>query len=100
MQPTSLRTRILSWTREEIEMGNLPQQTLIILEAILYRGEILKSEIPSLLNVTDRHARRLIATLINQGILISDEVKSPLKLAFPAALADRWMPGLFPPLIS
>jgi Fic family protein len=97
MQPDLLRTRILLWAREEIELGKLSSQSLQILEAILYRGEIHKNEIPGILSITDRHARRLTSVLVTQGILISNSTKSTLKLAFPAALADRWMPGLFPP---
>lgn len=97
MQPDMLRTRILLWAREEIALGNLPQQTHQILEAILYRGEMARSEIPGILNVTDRHARRLTSVLIEKGILVSESPRSPLRLAFPAALAYRWMPGLFPP---
>ncbi len=96
MQPNLLRTRILLWAREESQLGNLPPQSIQILEAILYRGEISRGEISTILNVTDRHARRLTATLIERGILISDSPKSSLKLAFPAALASRFMPGLFP----
>jgi len=97
MQPELLRARILLWAREEIEIGQLPQQALQILEAILYQGEISRGEMAGILNVTDRHARRLTSVLIERGILISDLPKSSLKLAFPAALAHRWMPGLFPP---
>lgn len=96
MQPDLLRTRILLWAREEVELGKLPPQSIQILEAILYRGEISRGEMSNVLNVTDRHARRLTSTLIERGILISDSPKSPLKLAFPASLANRWMPGLFP----
>ncbi len=97
MQPDLLRTRILLWAREEIELKTLPPQAFSILEAILYRGELSRNEISGILNVTDRHARRLTSVLIEKGILMSDVIKSPLKLAFPAALANRWMPGLFPP---
>lgn len=99
MQPELLRTRILIWAREEIAMGNLPQQSLQILEAILYRGEVTRGEMTEILNVTDRHARRFTSVLIEKGIIYSDTPKSALKLAFPATLAHRWMPGLFPPLI-
>jgi len=28
--------------------------------------------------------------------LVSESSRAPLRLAFPAALASRWMPGLFP----
>lgn len=96
MQPDLLRTRILLWAREESERKALPPQSIQLLEAILYRGEIDRGEIPNILNVTDRHARRLTSILIKQGILTSDSPKSSLKLAFPASLANRWMPGLFP----
>jgi hypothetical protein len=30
------------------------------------------------------------------GVLVSDSSRAPLRLVFPAALASRWMPGLFP----
>lgn len=96
MQPDLLRTRILLWAQEEVQLNKLPPQSIQILEAILYRGELSRSEISALLNVSDRHARRLTSILLDQGIFISDTPKSPLKLAFPATLANRWMPGLFP----
>ncbi len=96
MQPDHLRTRILLWAREEIELKHLPPQSMQILEAILYRGEISRKDIAEILHITDRHARRLTLPLVEKGILISDSPKSPLKLAFPATLASRWMPGLFP----
>jgi len=98
MQPDLLRTRILLWAREEIQLGNLPPHSPQILEAILYRSEIPRREIPEILNVTDRHARRITLSLIEKEIITSDTPKSPLKLAFPATLANRWMPGLFPPI--
>lgn len=96
MQPDQLRTRILLWAREEIEMKKIPPQAIQIFEKILYRGEILRGELPELLNVTERHARRLTSNLIEIGVLSSESTKSSIKLAFPAKFADRWMPGLFP----
>jgi Fic family protein len=96
MEPTHLRTRIILWAKEEVELGNLPSQSIQILDAILYRGEIIRNELPDMLNVTDRHARRLTAVLLKKGILTYDSTRATLKLAFPAALASRWMPGLFP----
>ncbi|OAI48867.1 cell filamentation protein Fic [Gammaproteobacteria bacterium SCGC AG-212-F23] len=96
MQPDLLRTRILLWAKEEIQLGKIPPQSIQILEAILYRGEVSRNEMSSILNVGERHTRRLIAALIEKGILTSDSSKSPLKLVFPATLASRWMPGLFP----
>jgi hypothetical protein len=44
----------------------------------------------------DRQARRIVSHLLESGVLISDGPRAPLRLAFPAALASRWLPGLFP----
>ena len=40
--------------------------------------------------------RRVVSALLALGVLASDRPRAPLRLVFPAALASRWMPGLFP----
>ena len=96
VQPDRLRTRIRLWAEEETRLGTLPLKASSILEAVLYRGEVPRSEVSGLLGSTDRHARRVVAALADRGVLASDGPRAPLRLAFPAALAPRWMPGLFP----
>lgn len=96
VQPDRLRTRIMIWAEEEIRMDNLPAKAGQVLDALLYRGELSRSEVPDILGTGDRQARRMTSALIDMGVLVSDSSRSPLRLAFPAALAHRWMPGLFP----
>jgi Fic family protein len=96
VQPNRLRQRILMWAEEEVRTGILPAKVGNILEAILYRGELPRSEISAILDVSDRQARRVVATLVERGVIISDSTRSPLQLSFPAVLAARWLPGLFP----
>ena len=96
VQPDRLRMRILLWAEEEARLGNLPPKAGNILEAILYRGEIPRGEVAGLLGITARHARRIVAALVDHGVLGSEGPRAPLRLAFPATLAPRWMPGLFP----
>jgi len=96
MQPDRLRTRVLVWAEEEMRLGVLPQRSRQILEAILYRGQLPRAEIAALLGVPERTARRVSSALLQQGVLVSETTKTPLRLAFPATLASRWMPGLFP----
>jgi hypothetical protein len=96
VQPDRLRARILLWAEEEARAGALPRRAGAILEAILYRGQLSRSEIPGLLAATDRHARRSVASLVERGVLVSEHARAPLRLAFPSALAPRWVPGLFP----
>lgn len=96
VQPDRLRGRILLWVEEEIRADALPQKAGRILEAILYRGELRRGDVPELIGASDRHSRRVVAALIERGVLVSESTRAPLRLAFPAKLASRWMPGLFP----
>lgn len=96
VQPDRLRARILLWAEEEVRLGALPTKAGHVLEAILYRGELPRADVAGLLGATDRHARRIVAPLVERGVVVFDHARAPLRLAFPAALAPRWMPGLFP----
>lgn len=96
VQPQRLRDRILRWVEEEVRADALPQRAGRILEAILYRGELLRAEVPELLGASERHSRRVVAALVKCGAVVSESTRAPLRLAFPAQLAPRWMPGLFP----
>ena len=96
VQPDRLRHRLLAWAGEEVAMGTLLPKSELVLEAILYRGELPRKEVPNLLGVGERQARRVVSALIGQEVLTSASQRAPLSLAFPARLALRWMPGLFP----
>jgi len=94
MQPDQLRTRILLWTEEEIRLARQPPKSSSILEAVLYRGELPRGDAAVI--VSTGEARRVVSALIERGVLFSASTRAPLRLAFPATLASRWMPGLFP----
>jgi Fic family protein len=96
MQPEHLRARILLWAQEEIRLDHLPPKSGSILEALLYRGELPRADAANVVGTGERQARRVVSALLEHGVLMSESTRAPLRLAFPAALASRWMPGLFP----
>ena len=96
VQPTRLRERILLWTEEETRAGTLPARSGQVLEAVLFRGELPRGDVAELLGGSDRNARRVVSALLERGVLESSSSRAPLRLVFPATLAARWMPGLFP----
>lgn len=96
VQPTQLRRRILRWVDDEVEDGKLLPKSGQVLEAILYRGELPKSELQNLLGVGERQVRRILSGLYDCDVIYSETNRSPLRLSFPAKLAHLWMPGLFP----
>jgi len=96
VEPNRLRDRLLLWAEEEARAGALPAKTGLVLEAVLFRGELPRGEVGAVIGTVDRHARRIAGALVERGVLTSASPRAPLTLTFPAALASRWMPGLFP----
>ena len=96
VQPDRLRARVLVWAEEEVRAGELPPQAVRILEAVLHGGEVARSDVNVIVGTGDRQGRRILAALLDRGVLTSESHRAPLHLAFPASLAHRWMPGLFP----
>jgi hypothetical protein len=93
IQPDRLRTRILLWAGEETKLGGLQPRAGALLEGVLYRGELPRGAV---VGSSERQARRIVSALLEKGVLTSEGPRAPLRLAFPAAPASRWMPGLFP----
>jgi len=96
VQPERLRDRVVIWAEEEIRANALPPKTGAVLEAVLYRGELQRGDVARLLGTSERNARRVTSALLERDVLVSASTRAPLRLAFPAKLAPRWMPGLFP----
>jgi len=77
-------------------MGDEESDKTADMEAVVDSGESPSLMMPLLIG----EARRLVAALLEFGILQSDSPRATLRLAFPAALASRWMPGLFPEMVG
>ena len=96
VEPNRLRTRIHRWVEEEAALGTLPLKAGAIIDAILYRGELPRGDLEAVVGTGERQARRIASSLLDLGVVVSESSRAPLRMAFPAALASRWMPGLFP----
>ncbi len=96
MKPDRLRDRIMIWIKEEMRAGNLPAKSDTVMRAVLLQGSLARADAVALLGVNERTARRITSALLDIGALTSGSTRAPLQLAFPAKLAGRWMPGLFP----
>ncbi|MEO1188803.1 MAG: Fic family protein [Pseudomonadota bacterium] len=97
MAPDELRTRMLIWAEEQMRLDKLPPKSDLVLKALLYEGTLERAAIPEITALSERSARRITSALIESGGVSSQTTRAPLKLAFPAKHAERWMPGLFPP---
>lgn len=96
MQPRALRERILRWAEEEIGYGRLPAQAPRALDAILFEGTLPRGAVASVIGQSERSARNVTTALSKEGIIFSPGPRDDWQIAFPAKLAPRLMPGLFP----
>lgn len=96
MQPKALRERMLRWAEEEISYGTLPAQAPRVLDAILFKGFVPRAEVAAIINQSERTARNITTALSKEGIIFSPGPRNDWQMAFPAKLAPRLMPGLFP----
>ena len=96
MQPRSMRDRIMKWAEEETAYGNLPARASRVLEAILFRGSLPKSKVADAMGQSVRSARGATNALSKLGIISSAGARADWQIAFPAKLAPRIAPGLFP----
>jgi Fic family protein len=62
---------------------------------VLRRGELQRGEAARITGRSERTARSLLASLVENGLLVSDTVKGPVRLHFSAESADVLFPRLF-----
>ena len=98
MQPSALRQRSLDWAREEEQTGALMPNSTRVLAHILAYGQLERKDVREVVGFDERKSRRLTALLHKRGIIVAPTHRAPFRLAFPAALAPRLMPGLYPSL--
>ena len=98
MQPAALRRRILDWAKDEERVGGIVPHSSRALAHILSNRELERKDVPEVVGLDERKARRLTARLHERGIITAPTHKAPFRIAFPASLAPGLMPGLYPKL--
>ena len=96
MRPKELRSRIMAWAEDEIRLKRLHEKAKLVLDHILFNGSLERKDLPGIVGMDDRQARRIAQPMVEIGLIRSVSTRAPYHLAFPAELAPRLMPGLYP----
>lgn len=96
MRPKDLRARIMAWADDEIRLKRMHEKAKLILDHILFNGSLERRDLPGLVGTDERQARRMAQPLVEIGLIRAVSTRAPYTLAFPAELAPRLMPGLYP----
>jgi Fic family protein len=100
MRPAELRARIMAWADDEIRTKRLHDKAKLVLDHVLFNGILERKDLPGFVGTDDRQARRIAQPLVEIGLIRSTSTRAPYALAFPAKLAPRLMPGLYPGILA
>ncbi len=92
-----LQNRIRIWAKEEIGEGRLPAGADTMLVHAASVGQFPRSDAARITGYQERQARTVLSALLARGLLKSDGPRAPARLAFPASVAERWLPLLYAP---
>ncbi|MEL6578657.1 MAG: Fic family protein [Cyanobacteria bacterium J06621_12] len=95
IEPEKILTRMEIYTEEQIRLGNLLPNSFLLLKQLWLEGEIPKNRVPQIVGYKERQARTLQNKLIESNLIVADDLRSPLRLNFPIAIAERYFPSLF-----
>jgi len=70
----------------------------LLLEHLVYRGSIPRGDVPRLIHKEERTARRILRFLTDEGFIVSDSTRAPLRFAIPAYAAPYFFPDLYNPV--
>ncbi|MBU0987180.1 MAG: Fic family protein [Proteobacteria bacterium] len=76
--------------------GVLPikSEAFFLLREAFLAGEFARGEAARITGLGERTARKVLRQLTDEGLLVSDTPKAPVRLAFSAATATYWLPDL------
>ena len=100
LQPVEFLNRMRIHVEEEIAAKRLPKGGFRLLREALLAGEFERGRAPDLTGYKERQAREVLSVLVEQGLLVSNGPKRPVRLGFPVAVVERWFPLLYPATIA
>jgi Fic family protein len=89
----ALSERLTRYVREDLRAS---EAASVLAVEVLRRGEIARGEAPRITGRAERAARDALSKLTDEGLLVSDTPKGPVRLAFSSRSADVLFPRLFP----
>ncbi|MFO8048799.1 MAG: Fic family protein [Desulfosudaceae bacterium] len=73
-----------------------------LLKALFVRGKISRGEAGAVMKMdtySDRQVRRVVSQLVEEGLVVSDSHRAPLRIGFPMKVLRHYFPALFDPTV-
>ena len=96
LQPGELLRRIQIYIEDEVRAGRLPEGSFPVLREAVIAGDVDRAHARGLTGYRERTGREVVSELLRAGLLVSASDRSPLRIAFPVDVVERWFPRLYP----
>ena len=80
----------------ESETETLRPEAGLILRTVATGGETARGEVFRLIGIHPRMGSKVLQTLLEEGLVVSDSPKGPVRIGFPTHAAGYWFPDLYP----
>ncbi len=75
--------------------NQLKPQAARLLRALFRRGELPRGEASTIMNMSERNARRVVSRLLQEGLAESDSHRAPLRIGLPVQVLPFYFPDLY-----
>ena len=96
LKARELLRRIQLYTEDEFRAGRLPEGSFPVLREAFLAGEVERAHARELTGYRERKGREVVSELLRAGLLVSASDRSPVRIAFPVDVVERWFPRLYP----
>lgn len=72
------------------------EEAKYVLTETMLRGQITRGEAKQICGLGERTARSLLSSMLDEGLLVSENHKSPVQFAIPSKVIGYYLPGLYP----
>jgi Fic family protein len=96
LAPEALAGRVREFVAAEAAGNRLDARVQSLLEQAVLFGVVPRGDVPALVAVSGRQARRLVRPLVDRGLLTGAK-DAPLRIAFPLGESERLLPHLWAP---
>jgi Fic family protein len=95
LEPVRLLQRMEADVAIAVREKELLPGSFALLQAAFLEGEIARGKAAMITGYQERQARSVLKRLVDQGLLVADSPKSPVRLGFPTVAAEKWLPRLW-----
>lgn len=96
LEPSDLLIRMEIYIEEEIRSRRLLKGTFPLLREALLAGSFDRGKATVITGYQERQARKVLSSLLEKELLVSDSPRGAVKLGFPIDVVERWFPKLYP----